>query len=156
LAYDACRPRARGSLRQNVLIRALFIASGLRQKEGMTMYLRSLMVMSVCLGLVLPKVTAALAHILPNDHMTMVICTGDAMITMTFDADGNPVEQTQSDETPCPLVLASVDVQTHDVAWHILARQIERQPTPTPWRLVQMLRPVHPPRAPPLFGRNHS
>ncbi|WP_224825558.1 hypothetical protein [Cognatishimia sp. MH4019] len=62
--------------------------------------LRGLLVLCLTLGLIWPKVSAAVVGFLPGVQ-SYVICTGADMVTILVDAEGNPIEQVATDSAPC-------------------------------------------------------
>lgn len=75
--------------------------------------------------LVLPRVSPVLVEFIPGAQ-SMVICTGDAYITVTLGPDGNPIEVSETQENHCTL---SDIVQTSSMPepfWHQLARSYQR------------------------------
>ncbi|GAA6174707.1 hypothetical protein [Sulfitobacter pacificus] len=112
-----------------------------------------LMALLVVLGIVLPKATAALALVLPTYGQTITICTPEGISTVTLDANGDPVHETEQTTAPCLLAYATLVQPASLPDWHRLARQIdaatllETQTTLTAQRI--MLRP--PCRAPPAL-----
>jgi len=51
---------------------------------------RSALIVLTILGLLMPRVSAAVALVMPGSQ-SVVICTGDGMQTIVIDADGTPV-----------------------------------------------------------------
>lgn len=51
---------------------------------------RSLLVLVTILGLLLPRMSGVAASVVPG-AMTVVICTGQGMMTLRIDESGNPV-----------------------------------------------------------------
>ncbi len=52
--------------------------------------MRSLLVLLTILGLLMPRVSGVAASVVPGG-MTVVICTGQGMMTLQIDENGNPV-----------------------------------------------------------------
>lgn len=52
--------------------------------------MRSLLVLLTILGLLMPRVSGVAASVVPGG-MTVVICTGQGMMTLRIDEHGNPV-----------------------------------------------------------------
>lgn len=52
--------------------------------------MRSLLVLLTILGLLMPRVSGVAASVVPGG-MTVVICTGQGMMTLRVDGQGNPV-----------------------------------------------------------------
>ena len=71
--------------------------------------LRHLAPLLVVLSLIAPMGGAAMASFL-GDARTIVICTSDGLRTLTLDAEGNPVETSDSAEI-CALVHATDTAQ---------------------------------------------
>ncbi len=90
--------------------------------------LRCALVVAVAIGLLLPRMSAVLAEVLPGVQ-TVVICTGYEITTLTLGPDGNPIE-TDAIATPhCTL---------GDV--------VETMETPTPdWVALVAPDTIHPP-----------
>lgn len=61
--------------------------------------LRLAFVVAVASGLLLPRMTAVLAELLPGVQ-TMVICTGTELITLTIGPDGTPIEADDTGALP--------------------------------------------------------
>ena len=78
---------------------------------------RTLLVACVCLSLVAPKATAALAWILPGSFQSVVICTGTGVSVITLDANGTPVDDTEIVTDHCLQGEAAFDVAAHDAPW---------------------------------------
>lgn len=66
------------------------------------MFLRCLIVLTLTLGLIFPKAGWLVAH-WAFGVQTMVICTGSDVITITLDADGNPVQTSDTQHHACTL-----------------------------------------------------
>lgn len=62
--------------------------------------LRALLVLVLVSGLLVPRVGAAFVAVAPGVR-TVVICTGDALVTITLDASGAPVELDRGEPAPC-------------------------------------------------------
>ncbi|MCC5959173.1 MAG: hypothetical protein JJU08_07510 [Rhodobacteraceae bacterium] len=60
--------------------------------------MRSLSVVALALSLALASIGFVQARHLAAGAQTLVICTGYGLVSITIDADGNPVEHT----LPCP------------------------------------------------------
>lgn len=89
----------------------------------MNHFIRLFTVGLVLLSLVASSVTMAVAR--GQGHHEMVICSGYGMVTITLDADGNPVDAVQ----PCPDCLINLHVTlpetVHVSASWALAGQVE-------------------------------
>ncbi len=59
-------------------------------------------VWTILLALLLPQIAAAYGAV-SGKWMVMTICTGTEMVTLTIDADGNPVGEAQTETKPCLL-----------------------------------------------------
>ena len=105
-------------------------------------------VLLLVLGLILPKATAGLAAV-GLAGTTVVICSGDKLVTITLDADGNPISSIASEE-PCGLVVPVTDLSTPKPDWTPAERRMATAlATPTyPPALAPTGPP--PPRAPPF------
>ena len=66
------------------------------------MFPRCLTILALTLGLVFPKAGWVVAH-WAFGAQTVVICTGHDLITITLDADGNPVETKDAAHQACTL-----------------------------------------------------
>ncbi|KCV83357.1 hypothetical protein ATO10_01310 [Actibacterium atlanticum] len=64
--------------------------------------LRAGILCAVMLGVVAPKISAALIFVMPG-FTSVVICTGAEMITLTLAPDGTPIEPQQIGAAPCVL-----------------------------------------------------
>ena len=60
---------------------------------------RTLLVLAILAGLLLPLMGTVLAW--AAGFETVVICRGDALVTLTLDTDGRPVETELRDHGPC-------------------------------------------------------
>lgn len=60
----------------------------------------AILVPLMVLGLLAPKLSALALHLNPN-IMAIVICTGTEMVTIHIGADGEPIEVTEAEQTPC-------------------------------------------------------
>ena len=67
---------------------------------------RTLVALIVTLGLLVPQGAGVAAALGLTTDRVMVICTGDGLRTLRFDADGTPVEVSDSPDT-CALVHAA-------------------------------------------------
>ncbi|MEP5730719.1 MAG: hypothetical protein ABJL67_15265 [Sulfitobacter sp.] len=118
----------------------------------MRVLFRSLLVVLLVLGIVLPKASAALALILPTYGTTMTICTPTGLITLRMDANGSPIKEDPTETAPCLMAHADMITPASIPQWHRIARNIDRTQSlkarPVPVTAVQRLRP--PGRAPPL------
>lgn len=83
-----------------------FFASALKLPFGE----RLLFALLLSVGLLLPASTAALASLLPGVQ-SFIICTGNGMVEVRLDEDGNPVALEESSEHPC---LASAPLSVID------------------------------------------
>ncbi len=59
-----------------------------------------LLLIALVMGILAPKMTAAVAEIFPG-YFSMVICTGDELITLQIGPDGIPVETPISSVDTC-------------------------------------------------------
>ncbi|MCC5993061.1 MAG: hypothetical protein JJT99_11100 [Rhodobacteraceae bacterium] len=95
--------------------------------------LRHISALMLACALALASVGFVQARHHAADAQTLVICSGYGLITITIDADGNPVEQTM----PCPdctLVLYAMLAEPAPVlARDIAARQIGATPPAAVW-----------------------
>lgn len=120
----------------------------------MAPFVRILLTIALCLGIVIPKVGSAVQMLVLGELQTVVLCTGDGMVTIQIDAEGNPVE-THDEAEPAPCVLGHIILAgpAYLPLWQVLARDhaqsaglFEQTPrTEPPFRLRK------PARAPPLL-----
>ena len=82
---------------------------------------RTFLVLSLVMGLVSPKVIGALLHVMPGVQ-TLVICTGDRLMRITLNAQGEPVEMTEFESDPCVIADPVAQIADTDPLWHRLAR----------------------------------
>ncbi len=68
----------------------------------LTSLLRSTFVLALLAGMMLPKMSAALVTLLPNVQ-TVVICTGDELLTIVLGPDGTPIEIKDTETMDCTL-----------------------------------------------------
>lgn len=83
---------------------------------------RSMVALLTMVCLLAPKVSALALHLNP-DITAIVICSGSELITIHINADGEPVEITEADHTPC--VMGDVNSATADFAPAWLAILLE-------------------------------
>jgi hypothetical protein len=62
-------------------------------------FLRLTLVVAVATGMLLPRMSAVLAELMPGVQ-TMVICTGTDLITLTIGPDGTPIEADDTGALP--------------------------------------------------------
>ncbi len=113
---------------------------------------RLVLMLVLCLGILLPKVSAAITLALPGLFRTIVICTGDSLQTITLGPDGSPVEMSQGDDQHCTLMADPADQRPADGFWQALARSHRvllpaALPTLPDWRHAHSM----PTRAPPVL-----
>ncbi len=109
---------------------------------------RSLVLFLTILGLLLPRVSGLAASVLPGGT-TVVICTGQGMMTLRIDESGNPVPIA---DHPDHCVLAhATDTATRTVVQPLLAPLVDTVARPAGHLIraegYRAARP--PPRAPP-------
>lgn len=106
----------------------------------------------VVAGVLAPRVSAALTTVMPG-FMTVVICTGTQMITLTLGPDGTPVSPQETTSAPCVLSDLAQSAPAQIPAWRALelphARlfAIKTAPMPPVWDLAHS----NPSRAPPVI-----
>lgn len=61
---------------------------------------RALMMLCLCAGLILPRISGVLLDLVPGVS-AVVICTGDQMVVLHLDAQGQPVQVAQSEPDTC-------------------------------------------------------
>jgi hypothetical protein len=82
--------------------------------------LRALLVVLLVSGLLAPRMSAVLAQVIPGIQ-TMVICTGDELMTITIGTDGVPIETQEQTQHPC-VVTEGVTLAAMDLPfWQQLA-----------------------------------
>lgn len=113
---------------------------------------RLVLMLVLCLGILLPKVSAVVTLALPGLFQTIVICTGDSLQTITLGPDGSPVEMTQGDDPHCTLLADLAGQSPADGFWRVLARS-HRVLLPVILRPLPDRRHAHsmPTRAPPVL-----
>lgn len=72
------------------------------------------------IALLLPRVSAVLVEFIPGVD-TVVICTGDAYVTVTLGPDGTPIESSESNDNRCTLAESFVVAGSPKIFWHQLA-----------------------------------
>ena len=72
------------------------------------------------IALLLPRVSAVLIEFIPGVE-TVVICTGDAYVTVTLGPDGEPIDSEESSDSRCTLSDSIVVADAHKAFWHHLA-----------------------------------
>ncbi|MEM9796850.1 MAG: hypothetical protein AAF919_10185 [Pseudomonadota bacterium] len=98
---------------------------------------RLLLILCLAAGMLLPRTGAALAEMVGFD--TIVICRGDAMVTITLGADGAPVETEIEAHGPCLAAALPEAMALARLAWTTLIpvpapRAIAFAPLPSvPW-----------------------
>lgn len=112
----------------------------------------TLLVLATVVGLLLPKMSAVVATLVPG-VMVVTICTGSEMVTLTLNADGEPVEEVEPAVDHCVMAdLVQKDPQA-EAPWVALARSY-RCPfvaNPNPYQNCDYLRQQDPPRGPPAL-----
>ncbi|MFQ6546987.1 hypothetical protein AADZ90_003465 [Aestuariibius sp. 2305UL40-4] len=113
--------------------------------------LRPLLVLSLVLGLLVPKMGVVLVELIPG-WQTMVICTGGEMVVMTISPEGEPVEVEQDGAEPCPPANVIADAEQDIPRWVYLARDYGDQAIhrPSLRRDLSVILIRGPTRAPPL------
>lgn len=81
----------------------------------------SLLILLTVVGLVAPKVSALALHLNPN-VMAIVICSGDALVTVHIGADGEPVETVETGHAPCVLTPPLAAASVPDLRWSVTPR----------------------------------
>lgn len=110
---------------------------------------RTLVALVVTLGILAPQGAGLAAAFGLSADRIMVICTGDGLRTLRFDADGTPVEVSETPDI-CALVHAAGTagpVTPGPSPAHVLA--VTPAPTPHPLRAVVPAYLPSLPRAPP-------
>lgn len=89
----------------------------------MTFGLRLLLVVTLTLGILAPRVSAVAMEMLPGQFQTIVICAGFEMQTIVIDAEGNPVEITDAEAHKCVFKDGAVALAAPETPlWLTLAR----------------------------------
>lgn len=110
---------------------------------------RYLLTLLLVLGLIAPKLSAAVAMALPGAQIA-VICTGDAMVTLVIGADGKPIQTELEDAGPCAFGNQILTADPVVPQWQHIARQyahvfaIKLHPAPA-GKPYQRRRPAHGP-----------
>lgn len=86
--------------------------------------LRTVLVGLLLVGLLLPRMGAALAGLAPGVQL-VVICRGDALVTIAVGADGAPIEVETAEPVPC-LTAPSPPGEAAPADWRRLALAIPR------------------------------
>ncbi|MEQ8896777.1 MAG: hypothetical protein RID23_06765 [Roseovarius sp.] len=110
---------------------------------------RPLVALIVTLAILAPHGAGVAAALGLSGDRVMVICTGDGLRTLRFDADGNPVEVSETPDI-CALLHAVDTAGPSGPAPS--AQRLIKAPAPVAARPSQSLRAVHSPslpRAPP-------
>ncbi|TQV68403.1 hypothetical protein [Aliiroseovarius halocynthiae] len=68
---------------------------------------RIILVLVLSLAIILPKVGSAVQMVLLGDLQVVVLCTGDGIVTIRLDAQGNPVE-TAEDANSAPCIMGDI------------------------------------------------
>ncbi|MHC0053851.1 hypothetical protein [Actibacterium sp. D379-3] len=113
-----------------------------------------LLVVALCLGLIWPKASAVVSLLLPGTVQTIVICTGDGLVTVTIGPDGAPVRTGETEEAPCTIGTAVTADAAPLSFWQALARDHALR-RPLYARIARSLPPYarrRPARAPPLVA----
>ena len=113
--------------------------------------MRFLLALLIVTGLLLPRTGAALAELAGFE--TTITCRGDALVTVTLDGDGAPVETAIGDHGPC-LAAALPDAATRPPrTWAHLRPADPSPPADTSRRQPHAAWHGPPPgRAPPAFA----
>lgn len=115
--------------------------------------MKTLMALLVALGIILPKAAAALALVLPTYGQTITICTPAGLSTITLDANGNPVQEIDSETAPCLMAQATLVQPATLPDWQRMAREIDcatalKSQTLKPAQITTLRPPC---RAPPVL-----
>ncbi|MEJ6404335.1 hypothetical protein [Yoonia sp. 2307UL14-13] len=65
-----------------------------------TLCVRGVLVLLLIAGLLIPRMSAVIADVIPSIQ-TMVICTGEGLITLTIGPEGEPIEVVENQQHPC-------------------------------------------------------
>lgn len=76
-----------------------------------------LLTCTLLMGLLLPRMGAVLVEVIPGLTQA-VICTGDAMVVLVLDGQGQPVEIPERDSPPCLHADTPSGLQIADPTWH--------------------------------------
>lgn len=113
--------------------------------------IRATTILALMMALLLPKMAGPLALIWPSDTITMVICTGERMVTMTFDADGNPVENELPNDERCTLTLADGGQTLAPDTWQPTLRRFDASLSAQLAAVLPLVRHAPPARGPPVL-----
>lgn len=95
----------------------------------MHMMTRTLLICFLCLGIILPKTTAALALVLTPNSQLITICTPTGIQTILLDGEGNPVEGQSIQSDPCLSAHADLTSPVYVPEWQRIARLIDAKAT---------------------------
>ncbi len=117
-----------------------------------TAFISTLFVVLLIVGLLAPRMSAAVAEIVPG-MQTMVICTGQGLVTLTIGADGIPVETPQIEQHDCVLADITVVAEMAPQFWEKLAwdHRLRFAVTESEWMPGNPLRRRSPTRGPPVL-----
>lgn len=111
---------------------------------------RPLLLLLTILALVMPRVSGAVASVTPG-VMTYVICTGQGMVTVRVDANGNPVSVV--DQPDHCLLSHAIDTSARVVLTPLILPIVDTLTRPTGGlvRAAGYTAARPPPRAPPAI-----
>lgn len=113
---------------------------------------RILMLYALVFGILAPKMSAVIVQLVPGIQ-TLVICTGNGLVTLTIDADGEPVEMPRAEVDHCTMVDANSLDASFIPPWraftgdHTRLFTIKLHPSPDDHRFNQ----IPPSQAPPVL-----
>ena len=114
---------------------------------------RLLLALTLVVGIVLPKVAAAVHLVFPSDVMVLVLCTGDGLVTVKIGADGEPMSEPQVISEPCVMAVAVTPAAQDLTHWQRLSRDfaLAHVLRAGPARTLPRYARKKPARAPPSF-----
>ncbi len=104
-------------------MQALYIR---RMYRFCTGYLHALLIVLILSGFLAPRMTAVLAELIPGVQ-TMIICTGERMVTLTIGADGIPVEEAEENEHDCVIADTVSLAEVEQPFWTALSRDFDHR-----------------------------
>ncbi len=115
--------------------------------------LRLLLALTLVVGIVLPKVAAAVHLVFPSDVMVLVLCTGDGLVTVKIGADGEPISEPKVISEPCVMAVAVTPAAQDLTHWQRLSREftLARALRASPHPIEPRYARKKPARAPPFL-----
>lgn len=103
-------------------------------------------------ALLLPRISAVVVEFIPGAD-TVILCTGSEYVTVTLDAEGNPTEVSETQDSDCLRSLVADLAPSLDPLWQKLSRDLSfafalhEHPAPA----GETLQRLEPSRAPPVL-----